>query len=62
MHPYILSELARIRTDALIDEARRAELAKSVRRQQAAARRTKASARTHVCTACGRSPCSCVAA
>jgi hypothetical protein len=59
MHPYILMELARIRTDALIDEARRTERATRSRRRRAASRGWATVTTAANCAGCGRSPCIC---
>lgn len=59
MHPHILMELARIRSEALIDEARHTALVSQLRRQ--AGRRTDSSLAPAAqrCLLCGRSPCAC---
>jgi hypothetical protein len=60
MHPYILMDLASIRTAKLIDEARATALASQLRRQaRLRPARSVAAAATDGCLLCGRSPCTC---
>lgn len=59
MHPYILMDLAAIRSAELIDEARVAALASQLRRQARLRAARSVVAATDGCLLCGRSPCTC---
>jgi hypothetical protein len=61
MHPHILMELAHIRTDTLIDEARRTAWAARLRQQARQQARRSATLAADGCLRCGRSPCTCPA-
>lgn len=59
MHPHILMELARIRSETLIDEARRTALASQLLRRTRRQARRSAARTAEGCLLCGRSPCTC---